>query len=292
MAIRTPLSSAPQFVDAPGIHGLSSAQNPPEEDGPLDTLRWASGGNILQGRFSRPKVGQHNRQGGGRRGRITVFSRKSRKSMLNFANSLNMEQLTGRRCAIVTLTYPEAHPDDPAQWHRDLDRFRKRLERKWGAVGTVRKLEPQARNVPHWHLVIVLNEEIRSHFIEFRDWVASTWFNVCRSGDARHQAAGTQVAYCRDVRATLAYLSKEGPDFIDPATGELTPVGRRWGIWHRDLWPVEWCEVAVPRPQWMQVRRAIRRFLGCGWLTSVTSYCVFVPSRMAERLVEWASSGC
>ena len=61
--------------------------------------------------------------GGGRRNKITAFSRASRRRMLRTFAKLSKTALP----VFATLTYPECYSEDPTDWKADLSAWGARL---------------------------------------------------------------------------------------------------------------------------------------------------------------------
>jgi len=91
----------------------------------------------------------------GTRGKVTEFSAKSRKRMLEKMARLCRQQIHQSRFKplFVTLTYPSTYPTAKrAKEH--LRAFLKRLKRAYGRVGAIWRLEFQERGAPHFHLLL------------------------------------------------------------------------------------------------------------------------------------------
>jgi len=152
----------------------------------------------------------------------------------------------------ITLTYPGQFAMNDRVWKRDLDRFLKRLRRKFPGVGGVWKLEPQERGAPHYHLVIV-----GVSFIA-KEWLSQAWYEVVGSEDPKHLVAGTQVQQVQSYEGVLSYAAKYASKGLQELPEEwLDGVGRWWGVFGRE-------NLAILR-KWMRVSErewfAARRFL-------------------------------
>ncbi|MBC7856198.1 MAG: hypothetical protein IAF94_22430, partial [Pirellulaceae bacterium] len=178
---------------------------------------------------------------------ITEFSGQSRYRMLTFFNQIDRTKVSADRLWFVTLTYPREWPSSWAEWKRHLQNWKKRLERDWGRVPAVWKLEPQRRGAPHFHLILIVPPEwtndlrpVGRHFrrgrmvtswkggklAAFRRWLARSWYEVVGSGDARHARAGTNCEPMDAWEKAGSYCAKYvGKDcgFVDPATGQPLP---------------------------------------------------------------------
>jgi hypothetical protein len=221
----------------------------------------------------------------GRRGVVESFSSAARLRMLKFFNSIDRVALPALCIWFLTLTYPSNWPADPRAWKAQLKAFRKRLERAWGPMGIVWKLEPQERGAPHFHLIVRVHPEMScgltrigerfyngrrqtiwtgGKLSEFRQWVSRAWYEVVGSGDDRHLKAGTSVEPLESWGGVVSYAAKyigKEAAFIDRETGECLAVGRLWGIWRRELWPVRMERRTLGRDEWVVIRRWVRRYL-------------------------------
>ena len=284
-------SGAPQGARRPA--GLSSAHREPEakeREKKKEGIEFAKGGSVGRVCFSGCK---RVRVGGGIRGKITEFSRGSRRRMLAYVNSIDREQVSAERVWFVTLTLPGQEPShNPEDWQRWLAALKKRIQRKWGRFPIVWKLEFQARGAAHWHLLAVIKPEMVSQLREFRAWLATAWYEVVGSLQETHRKAGTQVDPVRTWGGVISYagkyLGKEVPQIVNPETGEVITPGRFWGVWHKDLVPIEWVAVAMAREALFQVRRVIRRYTGRPPQGRLWTFHAYAPSHMWERLAAWA----
>lgn len=219
--------------------GLSSAHispgiNPPSDHREEGAAYLYLGGSLVTVRKPCIKTAQ---VGGGIRG-LASFSRASRVRLMRKLAMIKRHDLP----LFVTLTYPGEYSHDPKVWKNDLDKISKRLFRKFPSAGFIWKLEPQKRGAPHYHLLlwgIGYNEAIK--------WFSRAWFEVVRSGDSRHLAAGTRVERIKSIKGVFAYASKYLAKEIIPDNANddtikevwLAGVGRYWGI--RGLIP--WAEL-------------------------------------------------
>jgi len=185
-----------------------------------------------------------------KRGKISGFSRKSRKRMIQELSKIRRDSLP----VMVTLTYPEAYSDNPKDWKNDLDNFLRRLARKFPRAAGVWKLEPQKRGAPHFHLLVW-----GAGYIELLLWVSRAWFQVVKSGDIRHLHAGTRVEMVKSLSGSRWYASKYLGKEVD-GEGWQYP-GRWWGIFQREKLPYgELVNVEVTQEKAVEFIRYMRRF--------------------------------
>lgn len=162
---------------------------------------------------------------GGERSEISGFSKASRKRLFELLHSLEFE-----RVLFITLTYPAEYPRDWQVYKAHLRAFRARLERKFGKVRTVWRLEYQKRGAPHYHLLL-----LDAPFID-KTWVSEAWYEIVASRDEKHLQAGTNVVNidAKQGSALVAsyigkYVSKPGME-VEP--NERSKTGRHWGRWN------------------------------------------------------------
>ena len=203
-----------------------------------------------------------------KRGRITGFSRRSRRRLIvSLAMARNVSG--GYFC---TLTFPDsvvAAFHEPSDWgeyaHRCLDIFLKRLMRLFPHACGWWRLEFQTRksgefegeDVPHFHLLIFglpPDGDIR----KLRRWWSDVWANVVGSGDEQHYKAGTNVRKITSRRHAMNYVSK----YAAKEAVDIYAVGRRWGEFG-DLDKSPSVEIDLSVDEWVLLKRIIR-----GWLKS------------------------
>lgn len=223
--------------------------------------------------------------GGGRRGRVSGYSRASRRRCLRLFASLNRHEV--ELPLFVTLTYPAAFPADPRRWKRDLDVMLKRVLRRWPAAAIVWKLEPQKRGAPHFHLAV-----FGVGFIE-RGWLSAAWYEVVGSGDPKHLQAGTQVERVKNWRGVMAYAAKYiGKEVAAVDWPEY--VGRWWGVAGRANLPELWYHQRLGRGPWFAFRRVLYRYLKQKGVIMRHSMrrgvTVFLDSEVGFRLVSYYGS--
>lgn len=192
-----------------------------------------------------------NRRGGGTRGEVRGFSRQSRLRLMELCASL---QRTARpdRWLFLTLTYPGAYPNDPAQWHRDLAVLFKRLKRAYPECTGLWKLELQERGAPHFHILAYGRGHIPNR------WLSIAWYEVVASGDSRHLAAGTRVERPKTWRGVVWYASKYIGKVIP--TQAAPKLGRIWGVHNRAHLPRQPIEYDVSWGTFHMMRRIMRRY--------------------------------
>lgn len=90
----------------------------------------------------------------GKRGKITEFSKKSRRSLLDMAASFDIvKALIKNMIVFITLTYGQEFPT-ARESKRHLDNFKKQLVYKYPQASAIWKLEFQIRGAPHFHFIV------------------------------------------------------------------------------------------------------------------------------------------
>jgi hypothetical protein len=180
---------------------------------------------------------------GGDRTAVMRMSAASRRRLLLLCARLRVASV--HDSVFVTLTYPMRFPT-PSMAKVHLDVWVKRLRREFPGVSGVWRLEPQRRGAPHFHLLL-----FGARFIA-REWLSSTWYAVCATGDEKHLRAGTKVERPERVESLISYIGKEltgekPGHFIDCDTGEILASGRCWGVVNREGLPISTIErIVVP----------------------------------------------
>lgn len=213
---------------------------------PVPSVRCYDGGNLVEVKIPRPDSPPI----GGPRGVVTGFSAGSRLRLLKTLACLRKDTLP----VFVTLTYPAAWPSDPKQWKAHFHAFRNRMARRFPGFGAVWRLEFQKRGAPHWHLLVY-----GCPLAELRRVVGPMWYEVVKSGDPKHLAAGTRVERIRSYRGVMSYASK----YMSKTEESSRRAGRLWGYVGKDNLP--WAEelgVDVAECDAWEFRRYMTRFSG------------------------------
>jgi hypothetical protein len=173
------------------------------------------------------------------RGRVTGWSEKSRRRMMQTLESLDYHPMfeSARPAAMVTLTLPgdgweQLVPDIPT-FKRMVNKFVNAYRDAWGEQlrGTW-KMEFQRRGAPHLHILMVppardaraairyVDAAGRRQTVQlpFSNWLSAKWAAIVGAeGTARalHQLAGTNVDFSEvyrysDPRRIGSYFAKHG----------------------------------------------------------------------------------
>ena len=163
--------------------------------------------------------------GGGLRGKITGFSDGSRRRMLEMMNKLTFESMT-----FVTLTYPAVFPADGRQVKEHLRRFRARLEKRFGKLTVVWRMEYQERGAPHFHLIL-----LDAPFI-CRWWLSKAWVDSNDTKSMLNFRYGTNIkgiALKGDTQKIINYVCKYAGKVEEHERNEGNEwCGRFWGKWN------------------------------------------------------------
>lgn len=258
------------------------------------SISWYQGSEFIKIK----SLARNSINGGGARGNVKAFTREARKRMLDFLRSLNRQ--TCGLPLFVTLTYPGVYPDDPAQWKKHLDNFRKAIRRQYPDAWGPWKLEPQRRGAPHFHLLVFGVKHID------KTWLSNTWYRIVGSGDERHRRAGTQVARIASWRGVVSYAAKYMGKVLDwlPEAWQ-SGVGRWWGMFNRKAAEPhrERHQLRVNLWAMHRMRRVLRKRLAKGlkhnkggrrflqWIKGMRQgqgMTFHLPAVLVESLLPWA----
>lgn len=220
------------------------------------SARFWVGGSLV--RVSRPTKNELLRVtgqvGGGGRSYISGFSPASRLRMMRLLATLRRDCVP----VFLTLTYPSTWPDTPSHWKKHLDRFAKRVLRRFPGAALVWKLEAQRRGAPHFHLMLYGVYEVPDGF---KGWLSLAWYEVVGSQDERHLRAGTRVEYLRSYRGAISYAAKYMDKTVEDLPEEWGRPGRFWGVIGRDNLPTgEIIDVPLTWAESVSLQRWLRRY--------------------------------
>jgi hypothetical protein len=173
-------------------------------------LSSAIGGSVSQLCFKDNTKNQaRSTKGGGTRGKIKGFSRVSRMNLLGRFASINRTAFRAfeGRLLFITLTYPTAYPEDPDLCKKHLEAFGKRLEREYGALGTIWRMGIQRRGAWHFHLLLFVPPSFDS-LKELRHFIASSWYKICGEVGEGHLLKGTYVEEISTWKKATSYVEK------------------------------------------------------------------------------------
>lgn len=185
-----------------------------------------------------------------KRGKVTEFSRKSRKRLLDlFARTGDTE----RPRIFMTLTYP-SNEQNSMKAKEDLRAFFMRIRRKFPNASGVWRIEYQERGAIHFHFI----------FFNLPFWQADdirrVWGEIIEENNPR-----IHIDTCRSRRKTTYYVSKYIAKVPDDASVSLSNMpypheGRWWGVFNRDAIPMailRIIEVMEEKKAFWDLKRAI-----------------------------------
>ncbi len=206
-----------------------------------------------------------SRIGGGKRAMVKGLSDSSRLRFLREMAIVNFSKIQGR-VLFVTLTFPkDTWPPDPKIGKRNRQNLKQRLDRKYGKTSGFWRLELHGKDGslhPHFHLLLVLDQAHISNkaLADIRAFVANAWYEVCGKISDDHLLAGSQVIRVksrRDWDHVTKYIGKK-----EKLQDESLMTGRVWGVWSKDLLPIEFEVVEVRRKDGYRLRRWMIRLAG------------------------------
>ncbi len=243
--------------------GLFKAHNSPHKA----QITSAVGGSLSQLTFPKnhKKGNVHTRRGGGTRAVVKGLSNSSRLRFMREMASIDFSKIRGR-LLFATLTFPKNRwPSDPEMWKRNLQKLKQRLDRKYGKISGFWRLELHGQDGtlhPHFHLLLVLDQARISNeaLADIRAFVANAWYMICGKISDDHLLAGTQVKRVRSRRDWLRltkYIAKK-----EKLQDESLMTRRVWGVWSKDLLPIELEVVKIKIEDAFKIRRWTRRLAG------------------------------
>jgi hypothetical protein len=285
-----PLNEGGRTADSLDDSGFSTQSHnapPPIPDAQV-TVRYAQGASSAEIKL-RKRTGAtiQSRGRGGRRSEIQGFSRASQRRL----RRLTAEVPRDSRALFATLTYPTWYRIDPETAKRyDLEKFKKRFERKFGRHAVIWRQEA-GDEILHFHLLLYFDRRLtipRVRLAEIREWVARTWWEVCGRICEEHLEAGTSVEKPRSLLKVMKYISKSEPprngtDYS--GDGPSAHAGRRWGVWRKELLGIVWVVTRVAPEDAFQLRRHLRQLLSLNNRPGVVTFRVFIRDHQIKRLL-------
>ena len=147
----------------------------------------------------------------GKRAKITEFSKKARRNLLDMTASFDIAKALEISIIIfITLTYGQEYPS-ARQAKRHLDNFKKRIAYHYPNASAVWKLEFQKRGAPHFHFIV-----FNLPFIDKYD-LARMWGEVIGEGKKKYwdhkipqmpRPPFTRIEALDNPKITFIYMSK------------------------------------------------------------------------------------
>lgn len=187
------------------------------------------------------------------RGKITAFSRKSRKRLLEFFARTAQTKLPR---VFLTLTYP-SNMNDAKTGKMHLRAFLERVRRKFPNSSAIWRIEYQERGAVHFHIL----------FFSLPFWkvesIRKAWSEIIGEENPR-----IQIETIRSKRGSTFYVSKYVAKVTDDALVSLSNLpyshaGRHWGYFNKPQIPMQELhlfEVLGDFKAFWDLRRAIDRF--------------------------------
>lgn len=195
--------------------------------------------------------------------------------MLEFLNCVEF-----RRITFVTLTYPAVWPEDGRQVKEHLRRFRARIEKKFGKLRIVWRMEYQERGAPHFHLLI-----FDAPFI-CRWWLSKAWVDSNDTKSWKNFLFGSNIkgiAEKGESRKVINYVCKYAGKVEEHVRNDDNEwCGRFWGKWN--------CETPNPVRFEFDPREALRVVAGA--LSLRGSDNTWTPDNPMACRIFGASVGC
>lgn len=162
------------------------------------------------------------------RGKVSVFSRKSRKRLLE---KLARTKDTKMPRIFLTLTY-QSNMTDPQKGKHHLRAFLERVRRLFPKASAFWRLEFQKRGAVHFHFI----------FFNLPYWKADdirkVWSEIIDEDNPR-----IEIETCRSKRKSTYYVSKymakpSRDALVSLSNAPYPHVGRHWGVFNKDEIPM------------------------------------------------------
>jgi len=188
-----------------------------------------------------------------KRGIVTIFSRKSRRRLLEFlARTVD----NGKPRVFLTLTYP-SNMTDAKTGKQHLRAFLERVRRRYPRASALWRIEYQKRGAVHFHLL----------FFHLPFWdadnIRKVWGDCIGEENPR-----IQIETCRSKRKSTFYVAKYMAKVAPSADVSLSNLpyshaGNHWGYFNKPSIPMallEVFEVLGDFKAFWDLRRAMDRF--------------------------------
>jgi len=176
-----------------------------------------------------------------KRGKVTSFSRKSRRRMIDLMARLDLKD---KRVVFLTLTFHYTHSAQETK--AAFKRFLAHVAYHYPNASGIWRVEFQKRSTPHYHLIL-----IDLPFWKHKD-LRATWMKCTREDNS-----GARIEWIHSERMCMFYVSKYCAKTYDEESitlfinapyqqkGEEKWTGRVWGVINRCSIPFAPREVAV-----------------------------------------------
>lgn len=196
-------------------------------------------GNLVKVAYVEPKL-ESSIGVSSRRGKITMFSRKSRKRLLEMTARLDLAKLTQSAPIIfITLTYAASFPE-PMQAKAHLRALLERIRRIEPNSSGIWRMEFQERGAPHFHIIFFnlpfIDKEVLNNI--WGDIIGIEYWDYSQGWP---RPPFTRVEAIRNPRKAMAYVSKYVAKSEDTGGGGFNNLpylhangglGRVWGVFN------------------------------------------------------------
>lgn len=214
-------------------------------------LKFEAQGHYVSLRYHEPRLQPMKR--GSTRGRVTTFSRRSRKRLLEKTARLDLAGIVKTKPIVfLTLTYGQNYPK-PKQAKVHLRTMWKRIARLSPEASGIWRMEFQDRGAPHFH-IILFNLPFISKEVVKTIWGEIIGIEYWDTSKEEAQEPFTRIEAIRNPRKAMAYVSKYVAKRPDESSGfnhvpYLTAgenVGRLWGVFNGKALPfAELCKYTI-----------------------------------------------
>lgn len=214
----------------------------------LDThAQFEAQGSLVKIKIKHPKLTRFPQKRSSR-GRITTFSRKSRKRLLELTARLDLQAATlGKHITFITLTYGQAWPENPEEPKNHLRALLERIRRYAPKSSGIWRLEFQTRAAPHFHLLLFDMPFLPKETLKAA-WGEIIGLQYWDTSKAIPEPPFTRIEAIKSGRRAVAYVSKyvakseKSSSNPEQAVSGFNNVpylhaGRFWGVFNSDFLP-------------------------------------------------------
>lgn len=241
-----PQSQAPRVV-----------HRPTERQTAVSTVNFEAQGSLVKLTMrNHPSSLRRSKSGG--RGKITTFSKKSRKRLLELGARLDMAGAAlGKPIIFMTITYAQKWPE-PEQVSRNFRALLERLRRFAPQSSAIWRIEYQKRGAPHFHLICFgLPYLDKALLAAWWGEIIGREFWDYSQGEQNPRVPFTRIEAIKSGRRAMFYLSKYVAKMPEPAPTAFCEdavqggnavasgfinvpylhAGRWWGIFNESFLP-------------------------------------------------------
>jgi len=211
-------------------------------------------GSLVKVKIKHPKLTQFRAKGSSR-GRITIFSRKSRKRLLELTARLDLKAATmGKTITFITLTYGQLWPENPEEPKNHLRALLERIRRFAPNSSGIWRLEFQNRAAPHFHLILFDMPFLPKETLKAA-WGEIIGVSYWDTSKPIPEPPFTRIEAIKSGRRAVSYVSKyvakyNAPEAVAVSGFNNVPylhAGRFWGVFNQEFLPyAELHEASLP----------------------------------------------